>query len=122
MSLERLLIKKIENKHLLVYYVSKVLNVYETGYPNREKLAYTLVVVAQKLSVFKSHSIIAYTNAPLGQIFHILDQSSRMLCWSIELCGYNISFTPRTTIKAQALSNIIAKTLFIENNMEDIPK
>lgn len=82
------LLWEVANKQLLVYYVSKILNGPESRYPNIEKLAYSLVVAACKLQIyFAAHTIVVYTNAPLKQILHKMDQSRRMLKWSIELCG-----------------------------------
>lgn len=102
-----------------MYDVSKALNGPEYRYPNIEKLAYALVVSTRKLrAYFESHPIIVYTNAPLRQIYHKLDQSGRMLKWSIELCGYDITFAPRTAIKAQALADFLVEATFSDQSAE----
>lgn len=122
-SIASVLIREVEGKQLPIYYVSKVLNRPETRYTNIEKLAYSLVVTTRKLRIyFESHHIIVYTNAPLKQIYHKLDQSRRMLKWSIELCGYDINFAPRTLLKGQALANFLVENSFSENeNLALIP-
>lgn len=43
-----------------------------------------------------------------------MNQSGKMLKWSIELCGYDIKFKPRTSIKAQALVDFLVETSFTE--------
>lgn len=92
------LIKENGSKQYLVYFVSKALNDAESRYSNIEKLTYALVISTRKLKpYFESHPIVVYTDAPLRQIFHKLDQSGRM---SIELCRQEITFKPRTVIKA----------------------
>lgn len=53
-----------------------------------------------------------YTNKPLRQIFHKLDELGRTLRWSIELCRYDIHSISRKTIKAQALTNFFVETSF----------
>lgn len=80
-----------------------------------EKLTYALVISTRSLrAYFKSHTVVVYTNHPLKQIFHKLDQSRRMLRWSIKLCGCDIRFAPRIAIKAQTLSNFLAELSFTE--------
>lgn len=113
LAIASVLLREVDKKQLPVYYVRKALNGPESRYPNIEKLAYTLVVSARKLrAYFESHPITVYTNAPLRQIYHKLDQSGRMLKWSIELCGYDITFAPRTAIKAQALADFLVEATF----------
>lgn len=82
-------------KQYPVYFVSKALNDAQSRYSNIEKLAYSLVISSRKLRVyFESHPIVMYTNTPLKQNFHKLDQRGQMLKWSIELCGQDTSFIP----------------------------
>lgn len=103
------LVRNSEDRKLPVYFVSCILRGAEVHYSQIEKLAYAFVVSTRKLhSYFESHTIVVYTNYPLKHVFHKLDQSQRMLQWSIELCGYNLKFAPRTAIKAQALLDFLA--------------
>lgn len=78
-----------------------------------KKLAYSLIVSTCKLKAyFESHPIVIYTNAPLTQIFHKI--------WSIELCGLDITFLPRATIKAQALAYFFVENSFNEETRDEI--
>lgn len=119
LAVASVLLREVDKKQLPVYYVSKVLNGSKSRYPNIEKLAYALVVIARKLrAYFEAHPIIVYTNALLRQIYHKFDQFGCMLKWSIELCGYDVSFQPRTAIKAQALADFLVETMFNVQDME----
>lgn len=113
-----ILIKEVESKQHPVYFVSKALNDAESRYSNIEKLAYSLVISSRKLKAyFESHPILIYINVPLRQVFHKMDQSDRMLRWSIKLCGQDITFMPRTTIKVQALTDFLVEGSFTEENI-----
>lgn len=69
---------KEENKQQPVYFVSKVLHEAKTRYSRIEKLAFTLVVIARKLQAyFESYPVVVYTNYPLKQIFHKLDNREK---------------------------------------------
>ena len=46
---------------------------------------------------------------PLGDILHNKDANDRVVKWSIELDAFTIEFTPRSTIKSQALADFIAE-------------
>ncbi|CAA0820464.1 Unknown protein, partial [Striga hermonthica] len=93
-----------------IYYVSKALHDAELRYPPMEKLAFALVMAARKLRpYFQEHSITVRTSYPLRQILHRPDTSGRMVKWAIELGQFDIHYQPRTTIKAQALSDFIAE-------------
>ncbi|GFS34966.1 hypothetical protein Acr_00g0037010 [Actinidia rufa] len=65
----------------------------------------------------KAHSIIVLTDQPLKQILQRPDTSGRLLKWSIELSEFHVEYKPRTTIKAQALSDLI-----VESTHEDTPQ
>lgn len=80
-------------------------------------MAYALVILARKLrAYFDSHLVVVYTNYPLKQIFHKLDQLGRMLRLPIELYGLDLTFAPWTAIKAQALIDF-----FVEYSFSDTP-
>ncbi|KAL0411302.1 UNVERIFIED_CONTAM: hypothetical protein Slati_3719900 [Sesamum latifolium] len=99
--------KKKENK-CQCYYVSKVLNGAEGRYTPIEKMTLALVITARRLCpYFLSHPIGVKTNLPLKQILCKPDTSGRLVKWAVELRGYDISYLPRTTIKAQALADFI---------------
>ncbi|XP_071907810.1 uncharacterized protein [Coffea arabica] len=49
------------------------------------------------------------TDQPLKQILSKPDASGRMIRWAVELSEYDLSYQPRTAIKAQALADFIAE-------------
>ena len=52
---------------------------------------------------------------PLGDILHNKDANGRVVKWSVELGAFSIEFTPHSTIKSQALADIIAEWTEIQD-------
>ena len=93
-----------------IYYVSKALKDAETRYSEIEKLALALVVAAGKLQpYFQAHVILVSTNHPLRQVLQNPEVSGRLTKWAIELGKFDIKFMPRTTIKGQAVAEVVAE-------------
>ncbi|XP_021853697.2 uncharacterized protein [Spinacia oleracea] len=102
-----------------VYFVSHILNGAEQRYPLIEKLAYAVLIAARKLRpYFDAHTIEVLTNYPLEKAVHKMDTSGRLLKWAIELSEYDLEFKPRTTIKAQALSDFIVEASYEDERLE----
>ncbi|KAL0287447.1 UNVERIFIED_CONTAM: hypothetical protein Sradi_7125300 [Sesamum radiatum] len=73
-------------------------------------MALALVVTARRLRpYFLSHPIGVKTNTPLKQTLGKPDTSGLLVKWAVELSEYDISYMPRTTIKAQALADFISE-------------
>jgi hypothetical protein len=66
--------------------------------------------MSRKLShYFQAHQIEVHTSSTLGEILNNRDATGKITKWAIELSMYDIIYKPRTTIKAQALSNFVAE-------------
>ncbi|XP_021713582.1 uncharacterized protein LOC110681765 [Chenopodium quinoa] len=104
-----------QKTQLPIYFVSHVLNAVERRYPLVEKIAYAVVVAARKLRpYFDAHAIDILTNQPLEKSLQKMETSGRLLKWAIELSEYVITYKPRVSIKAQALSDFIVETSYYE--------
>ncbi|KAK3018121.1 hypothetical protein RJ639_004580 [Escallonia herrerae] len=99
-----------------IYYVSKVLQDVETRYPKIDKIALALIISARRLRpYFQSHTIVILTDQPFRKVLLGLEASVRLVNWSVELGEFDIPYKPRTTIKAQALADIIFECILPED-------
>ncbi|KAL0462652.1 UNVERIFIED_CONTAM: hypothetical protein Slati_0152800 [Sesamum latifolium] len=111
-AVSSVLIREEDGKQLPIYYVSKVLNGAEGRYTPIEKMALALVVTARRLlPYFLSHLIGVKTNTPLKQTLGKPDTSGRLVKWEVELSEYDISYLPKTTIKAQVLADFVSEMM-----------
>ncbi|KAL0439579.1 UNVERIFIED_CONTAM: Retrovirus-related Pol polyprotein from transposon opus [Sesamum latifolium] len=116
-AVNSVLIKEEEGLQKPIYYVTKVLHGTEHRYPEVEKLAFALITAARKLRpYFLSHSICVRTNAPLRATLGEAETLGRMVKWAIELSEYDISYQPRSAIKAQALAEFVQEAMFTEGS------
>ncbi|KAL0361979.1 UNVERIFIED_CONTAM: hypothetical protein Sradi_3882400 [Sesamum radiatum] len=108
-AVSSVLIREEEVK-LPIYYMSKVLKWSKGRYTPIEKMALALVVTARRLRpYFLSHPVGVKTNIPLKQTLGKPDTLGRLVKWPIEMSEYDISYLPRTAIKAQALAEFISE-------------
>ncbi|KAK0573789.1 hypothetical protein LWI29_013579 [Acer saccharum] len=91
-----------------VYYTSKALLPAETKYSPAEKIALALITSARKLRpYFQARAIEVYIDCPLKLILQKPEVSGRLTKWAVELSEYDIRYTPKATIKGQAVSDFI---------------
>jgi hypothetical protein len=73
------------------------------------KLTYVLLIISCKLChYFQAHQIVVHTSSTLGEILN-KEATGKIAKWAIEFSMYDIIYKPRTTIKAQALSDFVAE-------------
>lgn len=91
-----------------MYFISRALQGPDLNYPTLEKLVLVLIYVARRLRrYFQAHKIEVLTNSPIKQILLKPEMSGRLMKWEIELGEHDISYRPRTSIKGQALADIL---------------
>ena len=93
-----------------VYFTSRALRGAEERYPQIEKLAFVLIIVARKLKpYFQAHTIVVLTEKPLRKAMSSLEAIGRMALWAVELSEFDILYRSRTAIKGQVVADFIAK-------------
>ncbi|KAL0403733.1 UNVERIFIED_CONTAM: hypothetical protein Sradi_2014100 [Sesamum radiatum] len=119
-AVSSVLVREEEGNQMPIYYVSKVLNRAESRYPPIEKMALALVITAKKLRpYFLSYLVGVRTNTPLKQVLGKPETSGLLIKWAIEQSQYDISYLPRTTIKAQALADFVSE--MTGTTQEEVP-
>jgi hypothetical protein len=74
------------------------------------KLAYALLITSHKVShYFQAHQIEVQTSSTLAEILNNREAIGKIGKWAIELSMYDIVYQPRTSIKAQALSDFLVE-------------
>ena len=101
-----------------VYYVSKSLHKAEVRYLPLEKAILAIVLGTQKLPhYFQAHTVVVLTQLPLKAILRSADYTGRITKWGIILGAFDIKYMPRTSIKGQVLTDLVAE--FIEPPLEE---
>ena len=78
------------------------------NYPQYQKICYDVYFTAKKLKqYFQEHIVTVVSTAPIGEIIGCRDASGRVAKWAIQLAGHTILYEPRTTIKSQALADLL---------------
>ncbi|XP_027075975.1 uncharacterized protein [Coffea arabica] len=104
-----------EGTQVPVYYVSRALRGSETRYTQAEKLVSGLVHATRWLKpYFLTHPISVRTYQLIRQILVRPEASGRLTKWAVELGEYDLSYEPRTAIKAQVLADFLAELTFTE--------
>ncbi|GAA0145613.1 hypothetical protein LIER_36150 [Lithospermum erythrorhizon] len=91
-----------------IYYAIYVLHGSEENYSIIDKFAFALVISTRKLKAyFESHPIKVIIDQPLKRILTSPVLFGRMTTWAIELSEFEITYEPRTSIKAHALKDFV---------------
>jgi hypothetical protein len=102
------LVQEIEGEERPVYFVSRTLRGAELRYQKLEKLSLAVVVTARRLrQYFQSHKVIVKADYPIKQVLKEPDLVGRMVAWSIELSEFDVTFSPRGSIKSQVLADFV---------------
>ncbi|XP_065023219.1 uncharacterized protein LOC135649050 [Musa acuminata AAA Group] len=123
-AVSSVLVKESSGQQLPIYYVSHILSGPEERYPPIEKLAFALVLSAQKLRpYFQAHPVEVITDQPLRQVLIKFDVAGRLLKWAVELGEHDIRYLSKTAIKAQVVADFIAELTQMEDmNLEQAPE
>ena len=75
-----------------------------------EKLAFTLMIAAQKLKpYFQAHTIVVLTDKPLRKAMSSPEAVGRMVLWAVELSKFDIQYRPPVAVKGQVVADFIAE-------------
>ena len=103
-----------------VYYVNKSLHETEVCYLPLEKAILTIVLGTRKLPhYFQAHTVVVLTQLPLKTILRSADYTGRIAKWGTILGAFDIKYMPRTSIKGQFLTDLVAE--FTEPEIEELP-
>ena len=82
----------------------------EARYPRTEKIVFALIVASQNFCpYFQANPILVITDQPIKKAMNKLEAAGRLIQWTIELSQFDVVYSPRIAIKAQALANFIAE-------------
>ena len=110
MAISAALIREEDKLQLPMYYISQAFQGAKAWYPRIEKITFALIVASRKLlPYFQANPITIMTDHPIKKAMNKPEVARRMVQWAIELNQFDIKYRPRTTIKAQALADLIAE-------------
>ena len=85
-----------------------------------EKAILAVVLGTRKLPhYFQAHTVVVLIQLPLKTILRSADYTGRVAKWGIILGAFDIKYMPRTSIKGQVLTDLVAE--FIEPQIEELP-
>ena len=85
------LVREEDGSQRPVYFTSRALRGAEERYPQMEKLAFALIIAAQKLKLyFQAHTIVVLMDRPLRRAMNSPEVAGRMALWAVELSEFEI--------------------------------
>ena len=98
--------------------MSKSLHEAEVRYQPLEQAILAMVHATHKLPYyFQSHTIVVLTQLPLRSLLRSADYIGRIAKWGTILGAFDIKYMPRTFVKNQVLTDLVAK--FTETPLEE---
>ncbi|XP_050290060.1 uncharacterized protein LOC126728243 [Quercus robur] len=111
------LIREDNSTQRPVYYVRKSLQEAEIRYLPLEKAILAVVQATRKLPhYFQAHTVVVLTQLPLKSVLRSVDYTGRIAKWGTILGAFDIRYMPRTAIKGQVLTDLVAE--FVEPTLE----
>ena len=102
-----------------VYYIRKSLHEAEIRYCPLEKAILAVVYASRKLPhYFQAHIVVVLTQLPLKSVLRTANYTGRIAIWNTILGAFNIKYMPRTSIKGQVLTDLVAE--FAESPTETL--
>ena len=93
-----------------VYYISKSLHEAKVRYLPLEKAILAVVHGTRKFPYyFQSHMVVVLTQLPLRSLLRSADYIGRIAKWSMILGAFDVKYMPRTSIKDQVLTDLMAE-------------
>ena len=68
---------------------------------------------------FQAHTVVVLTQLLLKTVLRSVDYIGRVAKWGTNLGAFDIKYMPRTSIKGQVLTDLVAE--FTEPQIEDLP-
>ena len=89
----------------------------EVRYLRIEKVVFTIITMTRRLQpYFQAHSIKILIDLIPRTLLQRLDTLERMAKWTIELSDFNLSYVPRSLMKAQILVDFIVECTLIDDS------
>ena len=99
--------------------MSKSLNEAEVRYLPLEKAILAVVYATRKLPhYFQAHTVVVLTQLPLKSMLRSADNTGRIAKWGTILGAFDIKYMPRTSIKGQVLTDLVAEFTECPEEME----
>ena len=99
--------------------MSKSLNEAEVRYLPLEKAILAVVHAMRKLPrYFQAHTVVVLTQLPLKPVLRSADYTGRVAKWGTILGAFDIKYMPRTSIKGQVLTDLVAEFAECPEGME----
>ena len=100
--------------------MSKSLHEAEVRYLPLEKAILAIVLGTRKLPhYFQAHTVVVLTQLPLKTTLRSADYTGIIAKWDTILGAFDIKYIPRTSIKEQVLTDLVAE--FTESEIEELP-